>query len=149
MYLLDTNIVSELRKIKTGKVDANVYAWAIRRTGVKQYLSAITVMELETGVLQMERRDSNQGAMLRTWLDGQVLPAFAGRILPVDFAVARACAKFHVPNPCSDRDALIAATALVHGLTVVTRNVDDFKATDVRVYNPWDGYGGPDGPENN
>lgn len=137
MYLLDTNVVSELRKIGTARVNANVSAWANGAVGITQYLSVITVMELETGVLQMERKDPRQGTLLRSWLDGQVLPAFAGRILPIDFAIARACASFHVPNPCPSRDALIAATAQVHGLTVVTRNICDFKATEVRLFNPW------------
>jgi len=139
MYLLDTNAVSELRKMGTSKVNANVSAWANGAVSITQYLSVITVMELETGVLQMERKDPRQSALLRSWLDGQVLPAFSGRILPIDFAIARACASFHVPNRCSSRDALIAATALVHGLTVVTRNISDFKATDVRLLNPWEG----------
>lgn len=95
-------------------------------------------MELETGVLQIERRDTAQGALLRAWLDGHVLPEFAGRVLPVDTAVAQRCARLHVPDRRSERDALIAATALVHGMTVVTRNVADFVETGVAIVNPWD-----------
>ncbi|NTV10041.1 MAG: type II toxin-antitoxin system VapC family toxin [Zoogloea sp.] len=137
MYLLDTNVVSELRKAKTGKADQNVVAWASAVQSASLFLSAITILELETGILQIERRDPAQGSMLRTWLGNHVLPAFEGRILAVDCAVALRCAKLHVPDPRSDRDALIAATALVHGMTVVTRNVADFEATGVAIFDPW------------
>ena len=137
MFVLDTNVVSELRKAKAGKADGNVAAWAANVPASSLFLSAITILELETGVLQVERRDPTQGAMLRAWLDDHVLPAFAGRVLPVDTAVAQCCASLHVPDPRSDRDALIAATALVHGMTVVTRNLADFELTGVRLINPW------------
>lgn len=137
MYLLDTNIVSELRKAKSGKADKNVTAWAESVSAASMFLSSITILELETGILLVERRDPKQGALLRTWLDGHVLPAFTGRILSVDIAVAQHCAKLHVPDPRAQRDALIAATALVHGMTVVTRNVADFEATGVEIFNPW------------
>lgn len=138
MYVLDTNVVSELRKVSTGKADANVTAWAASVDAAALFVSAITIMELETGVLLVERRDAAQGAMLRTWLAQHVLPEFTERVLPVDTAVAQRCAKLHVPDRCADRDALIAATALVHGMTVVTRNVADFVATGVALFNPWD-----------
>ena len=137
MYLLDTNVVSELRKAKSGKADAGVIAWAAGLPASELFLSAISVLELEMGVLLVERRDAAQGVVLRSWLDKHVLPAFAERILPVDTAVARRCARLHVPDPRAERDALIAATALVHDLTVVTRNVGDFEATGVRLLNPW------------
>lgn len=137
MYLLDTNVVSELRKAGSGKADANVVAWAAGAPVPSLFLSAISVMELETGVLLIERRDPAQGQVLRTWLERSVLPAFEDRIFPIDTAVARRCATLHVPDRRSDRDALIAATALVHGMTVVTRNVADFDAIDVAVHNPW------------
>jgi len=101
------------------------------------FLSAITILELETGVLLIERRDPGQGAILRAWLDGHVLPAFSGRVLFVATAVAQCCARLHVPDPRAERNALIAATALVHGMTVVTRNVADFEATGVPTLNPW------------
>lgn len=136
MYLLDTNIISELRKAKSGKADKYVMAWAESVSASSLFLSAITILELETGILQMERRDPKQGAVLRTWLDGHVLPAFSGRILAVDAAVAQRCARLHVPDPRADRDSLIAATALVHGMVVVTRNVADFEATGVEILNP-------------
>jgi predicted nucleic acid-binding protein len=138
MYLLDTNVVSELRRAKSGKADKHVTAWADRVSASSLYLSVITILELEMGVLLVERRDPAQGTLLRTWLDAQVLPAFAGRILAIDTAVAQRCAKLHVPDPRSDRDALIAATALVHGMAVVTRNVADFAPIGVELFNPWE-----------
>lgn len=137
MFLLDTNVVSELRKAKAGKADTNVAAWARRVPGAALFLSAITIQELEIGTLLAERRDPAQGRILRTWLEDRVLPAFADRILAVDTAVARRSAALHVPDPRPVRDALIAATALVHQLTVVTRNVDDFLPTGASVLDPW------------
>ena len=138
MFVLDTNVVSELRKIRVGRADRNVAQWADSVDSVDLYLSAITVQELETGVLLAERRDPRQGAVFRSWLDSHVLPAFAGRILPVDTAVAQRSAKLHVPDPRPVRDCLIAATALVHGMTVVTRNTADFQASGVLLLNPWE-----------
>ncbi len=137
MYILDTNVVSELRKAGGGKADRNVVAWAENVPVASLFLSSITVLELERGVSLIERRDPAQGAVLREWLDYHVLPTFSGRILAVDIAVARCCAKLHAPDPSPDRDALIAATALVHGMQVVTRNVSDFEPMDVKAINPW------------
>jgi predicted nucleic acid-binding protein len=137
MYILDTNVIAELRKAKSGKADQNVVAWAVSVPPSSLFLSVITILELEIGTLLLERRDQRQGALLRTWLDGQVLPAFSGRILVVDTAVSLRCAKLHVPHRQADRDALIAATALSHGMTVVTRNVSDFEPTGVEIHNPW------------
>ncbi|MBV8048693.1 MAG: type II toxin-antitoxin system VapC family toxin [Paludibacterium sp.] len=137
MFILDTNVVSELRKVKAGKADKNVTAWCDSVDASAIFLSAMTVLELETGVLQIERRDASQGALLRAWLAHHVLPEFAGRILPIDTTVAQRCAKLHVPDRRSERDALIAATALVHGMTVVTRNGADFAATGVDILDPW------------
>ena len=138
MYLLDTNVIAELRKAQSPKVDQKVLAWANRVSAASLFLSVITVLELEKGILLIERRDPTQGAVLRSWLDTHVLPAFRERILPVDTAVAQCCARLHVPAPRPDRDALIAATALIHGLTVVTRNVADFMPTGVEIINPWE-----------
>ena len=138
MYLLDTNVVSELRKVRAGKADAQVALWADSVDAADLYLSVISVQELEIGVLLAERRDATQGVVLRAWLNGHVLPAFADRILSVDTAVARRSAQLHVPDPHPVRDGLIAATALVHGMTVVTRNVADFESTGVQLLNPWD-----------
>ncbi len=137
MFLLDTNVVSELRKARQGRADPGVITWAGSVNAKTLYLSAISLMELETGVLGIERKDATQGALLRTWLNQQVLPGFAGRVLAVDATVALACARLHVPDRKSERDALIAATALVHGLTVVTRNLADFEGTGVPLINPW------------
>lgn len=138
MFLLDTNVISELRKARAGTADPKVLAWANNVDASLLFISAITVLELEQGVLLVERRDAKQGMALRAWLDGQVMPEFVSRILSIDAVVARRCAGLHVPDPRSERDALIAATALVHGLTVVTRNVADFARTGVRLVNPWD-----------
>ena len=137
MFLLDTNVVSELRKARAGKADKNVVAWAASASAGTMFVSAITIQELEIGVLLAERRDPSQGAVLRRWLEMQVLPAFAERVLPVDTAVARRSAALHVPDPRSVRDSLIAATALVHGMPVVTRNVPDFAPMGVEIIDPW------------
>jgi predicted nucleic acid-binding protein len=135
MYLVDTNVLCELRK--RARTDRNVSAWAGSVAQVTLSMSVVTALELEVGVLLMERRDRFQGAALRTWLNDQIGPAFVGRILPVDTSVAVQAARLHVPDRRSDRDAFIAATALVHGLTLVTRNVGDFAGTGVAVLNPW------------
>lgn len=135
MFVLDTNVVSELRR--PDQANSLVIAWANGVALGQQFLSAMTVLELEIGVLRMERKDKRQGSELRYWLEQQVLRAFAGRILPMDTAVARRSARLHVPDPLPDRDAIIAATALVHGMTVVTRNVRDFQSTKVSILNPW------------
>jgi len=137
MFVLDTNVVSELRKVRLGKANTNVTAWAESVDAADLFVSAITIMELESGVLSIERKDATQGAMLRSWLEQQVLPEFARRTLPVDTAVAQRCARLHVPDKRSERDALIAATALVHGMTVVTRNTADFVPTGVSLIDPW------------
>src|SRR3990167_10890569 len=126
MYILDTNVISELRKAKSGKANKNVVGWAKDISPSSLFLSIITILELETGVLLIERRDPSQGAILRSWLNARVLSVFSERILYLDVAVAERCAKLHVPDPRSDRDSIIAATALVHGMTIVTRNVVDF-----------------------
>lgn len=139
MFLLDTNTVSELRKLRAGKADPGVTAWAAQVQPSALFVSVITIHELELGVLLKERRDPAQGALLRQWLEQAVLPAFACRILPVDLAVARRSAALHNPDPQPFPDGLIAATALVHGLVVVTRNLADFKVSGVPLLNPWQG----------
>jgi hypothetical protein len=135
MFLLDTDVVSELRR--GGKADTHVRRWAARISPTELYLSAVSVLELEIGVLRIERRDPSQGAILRAWLEDRVLPAFEERILPIDTAVARRCARLHIADPHSDHDALIAATSLVHGMTVVTRNTRDLQDTGAKLLNPW------------
>ncbi len=138
MYLLDTNVVSELRKAATRKAHPQVIAWAANIPVSQLFISAITLLELELGVLSIERRDGTQGRHLRNWLDNQVLPSFAQKILAIDSAVAVRCAALHVPNPVAERDALIAATALVHNMTIVTRNARDFEPTKASLINPWE-----------
>ena len=134
-FLIDTNVLSELRRPE--RADRNVVAWFSDRHPTTLYTSAVVVMELQFGALHMQRRDPVQGQPLLDWVAHRVLRDFASRILPMSTDVALACAALHVPNPRSERDAWIAATALVHDLTVVTRNTRDFESTGVRVLNPW------------
>lgn len=136
MFLLDTNVLSELRR--RDRTDRNVAAWADALDPADLFLSAITILEIEAGTLLIERRDPAQGALLRTWINHRVLPAFAGRILAVDTAVAQCCPRLQVPDPRAERDALIAATALVHRLKVATRNIADFRPMGVEIVNPWE-----------
>lgn len=136
MILLDTNIVSALRR--PDRIDPPLARWAATVSYEEAYLSAVTVFEIERGLLLAERRVPAQAAEIRRWLEGEVLPRYAARILPVDAAVARRCAALHVPRTRPAYDALIAATALVHGLTVVTRNTADFAPMGVPVFNPWE-----------
>jgi hypothetical protein len=135
MFLLDTNVVSELRRPE--RADANVRSWAAKTPAELYALSVVTVQELERGTLLMERRDATQGAILRRWLEAEVLTKLGARTLPIDVAIARQCAHLHVPDPRPERDALIAATALTHRLTVVTRNTADFEPMGVTLFNPW------------
>ena len=136
-YLLDTNVVSELRKVGDGKADANVTKWVGGQDSNELFISAITILEIERGILSIQRRDPAQGSRLRGWMDSRVRPEFAQRILPIDDAVATRCAHLHIPDRRNEADALIAATALVHGLTVVTRNIQDFGNTGAIVIDPW------------
>ncbi|WP_316214377.1 MULTISPECIES: type II toxin-antitoxin system VapC family toxin [unclassified Bradyrhizobium] len=140
MFLLDTNVISELRR--PDKADRHVLAWATAQPASNFFLSAISILEIELGARRIARKDHAQGAVLREWIDAQILTRFDGRILPIDTAVAQRCAQLHVPDPRAERDALIAATALVHGLTVVTRNVGDFQTAGIALINPWE----PQGP---
>lgn len=138
MFVLDTNVVSELRKVRSGKAATGVAEWAAGVASAEMFISAITIHELEHGVLLMERSDPAQGAVLRSWLDDSVAVAFQERVLAVDEDVARRAAALHVPDPAPFRDALIGATALVHHMTVVTRNVSDFETFDgLEILNPW------------
>ena len=139
MYLLDTNVISELRR--PDRANPKVAKWADGIPAIQFFLSVISLLEIERGTLQIARRDAAQGKILQTWIEEHILARFESRILAVDSAVALRCARLHIPNPRPDRDALIAATALVHGMTVVTRNVADFAATGVGVLNPWEAGG--------
>lgn len=137
MYLLDTNVISELRKIKSGKANKAVEEWGKSIPVSAMFVSVITILELEMGILAKERKDKIQSRVLREWFDKQVMPTFKDRIIPIDVSVAKQCAKFHVPNPKSERDALIAATAKTHGMILVTRNLADFKDIKIKLINPW------------
>ncbi len=138
MFLLDTNVVSELRKVRRGRANPNVATWSDTLDPVDLFISAITIHELEIGVRLAERRDPRQGAMFRAWLEDQVLTTFEDRVLSIDVAVAKRAAGLHVPDPLPINDAFIAATALVHGMTIATRNLADFATTGVLLLNPWD-----------
>ncbi|MEZ2147634.1 type II toxin-antitoxin system VapC family toxin [Bradyrhizobium sp. DN5] len=135
MFLLDTNVISELRR--PDKAHRNVAAWASSIPAASFFISVISILEIEFGARLIERKDTTQGAILRAWIDNHILARFEDRILAIDTAVAQRCAQLHVPNPRAERDALIAATAFVHGLTIVTRNVGDFEPTGVPLLNPW------------
>ena len=139
MFVLDTNVVSELRKVRAGKADPGVSDWASGVPSGQMFLSSITIQELEHRVLLAERADPPKGGLLRRWLDGSVAAVFDQRVLAVDATVARRAAALHVPDPAPFRDALIGATALVHQMTVVTRNVKDFTRFDgLDIIDPWD-----------
>jgi len=138
MFVLDTNVISELRKVRSGKANPGVAEWAEQVPAAALFMSVITMQELEHGVLLMERSDRKQGAVLRAWLDQSVAAAFKSRVLAVDERVARRAAALHVPDPAPFRDALIGASALVHDMTVVTRDVEGFRRfSGLDVLNPW------------
>lgn len=137
MYLLDTNIVSELRKCAVGKGNQGVCEWADGQDLQEFYLSAVVLMELERGVLVAERKDPQQGAALRAWLENIVKKQFSARILPVDAQTAAICAALHVPDKSPENDAWIAAQARQHRLTLITRNEKDFRGLGVKVFNPF------------
>lgn len=136
MYLLDTNVVSELRRIPTGRCNESVRIWADQIDVSATYLSVITLLEIELGILRVVRYDVAQGERLKKWFE-ELRTQYENRIVPIDTDVALKAASLHVPDPKSERDALIAASALVHGGTVVTRNVSDFVETGVEHINPW------------
>lgn len=134
MFLLDTNVISEIRK---PSADPAVLSWLQVQRPAELFLSAITMFELDLGVRRVERRDRLQGQALRAWLERDVRGLFRGRILPVDEDVARRAAAMQVPDPRPDRDCFIAATALVHNLHVATRNVRDFRSMTEHLVDPW------------
>lgn len=136
MFLLDTNVISELRKPE-GRVAPEVVQWVSTQSSTSLYVSMVTLYELEVGVRRLARRDDAGGRRLRRWIDDQFLQAFADRLLLLDADVARQAAALQVPYPRPERDMYIAATALVHGMTLVTRNVNDFASTGVALLDPW------------
>lgn len=137
MYLMDTNLISEMRKIEQGKGSANVTAWLGEIPNSLLCTSAVVMMELERGVLPMERKDIEQGKRLRHWLENVVKKQFNGRILPIDASTAEICAALHVPDRSPENDAWIAAQAIQHHLILVTRNEKDFAELGIRVLNPF------------
>ena len=141
MFILDTNVISEQRRIGSARENPNVAAWTNSVAREMTYISVVTVRELETWVLLRARRDPDQGKLMRRWFEESVLPAFQTRIIDIDQVIARCCAGLYVPNPRPLGDSLIAATALVHGLTVVTRNTSDFAPMGVKLLNPWEPQG--------
>lgn len=136
MFLLDTNVLSALRRPE--KADPLLLKFAEESTGADAFVSAVSIMEIEYGALLLARRDRRQSEMLMEWLERTLLPRYSDQILDVTLTIARRCASLHVPDPQPYRDAFIAATALVHDLTLVTRNTKDFKATGVKLLNPWE-----------
>ena len=133
-FLLDTNVVSEFRRPE--RAGQGLMAWSDSVTLDDLYLSSVTIMEIELGILRAARKDPAKGRILRAWSEEIVLHHFDGRILPVDIPVAVRCAHLQAIASRPERDAMIAATALVHGLTVVTRNVKDFAPMKVPILNP-------------
>jgi len=138
MFLMDTNVISEIRKAHSGKADLNVIAWAKTVDSSELFLSSITIMELETGILLAERKDKQKGAILKNWLHGSIIPEFKDRVLPFGLMESLCCAALHVPNKHSERDAMICATAMIHKMVLVTRNIADFPSTNIQLLNPWD-----------
>lgn len=135
--LLDTVAVSEFRKIPLGRANPTFAAWARTADGAEMHLSVVSVQELEFGIRRLEQRDRARAETMRSWLVAQVIPAFSDRVIGIDVAIARRAASLHVPRTRPALDALIAATALVRGLAVVTRNERDFVGAGVAVINPW------------
>ena len=138
MYLLDTNVISEIRRLRVGKCDPNVAKWVQKTSEELMFTNAVVLMELERGILAKERKDPQQGKLLREWLDNQVKPAFLGKVQPIDEDTAKICAKLHIPDHAPENDAWIAASAIQHHLILVTRNTADFARTGVRLFNPFE-----------
>ena len=134
-FLLDTNVISDLRRPERSP---KLQEWTQKQATDEFFCSCVSILEIEIGVLRAVRRDARKAGVLRRWIDDKVLPRFLGQIIPIDTEIALRCAALHVPDPRPERDAWIAATALVHRMAVVTRNVRDFAPMGVRVINPWD-----------
>lgn len=138
MYLLDTNVISEIRRLKKGKCDPNVARWIQSVDEDQIFVTPIILMELERGVLSKERKDPKQGENLRNWLENRVKPSFLGKVLPIDETTAQICAKLHIPDHAPENDAWIAASAIQHHLILVTRNTADFAKTGAKLFNPFE-----------
>lgn len=134
-YVLDTNVISALRV--RGRNPA-VERWIAQIPVVDQFVTAMSIAEIERGVVAKERVDPAQGRVLRAWFTSNVLPAFAGRVLAFDLAAARTLATYRVPEHAPLDDAQIAAVAESAGLVIATRNVAHFEPLGVRCVNPWE-----------
>ncbi len=133
-YLIDTNVISELRK--GDRADPNVISWYADVADAEVYLSALTLGELRQGVERVRRKDTRAAAALESWL-GRVADQHGGRVLPVDWSIAEEWGRMGVPDPLPVVDGLLAATAKVLGLTLVTRNIADVERTGVSCVNPF------------
>lgn len=138
-YLLDTNVVSEVRKRHP---DPRVLAWYGRVASADLFISALTVGEFRLGIERLRRRDAAQADLLEQWLRGlQVI--YADHIVDVDAGVAEQWGRLNVPDPLPVIDGLLAASAITHGCTLVTRNVADVAGTGVPLINPFDPLDAP------
>ena len=138
MYLLDTNIISELKKLDSGKIHPQVQRWAYSTDLKQSKISAVSITEIRTGILSLAHKDKVQAALLDDWFSNRFLPTYRSKILPVDTEVALICAQLHIPNRRPINDAYIAATAIAHHLILVTRNVRDFQGLPLKLENPFD-----------
>lgn len=135
MYVVDTNVLSDLRRPE--RAEPALVAWSKQTQADSLFVSVVSIWEIEQGILAVQKRDPAAAKILRSWLEDKLIPQYKDRFLSVDMATARACAALHVPKTQSYRDSLIAATALALGYTVVTRNVSDFAPMGVPYINPW------------
>ncbi len=140
MYLLDTNVLSEIRKVKQNKANKNVVQWLKTVTGRELCTSVVVLMEIKKGILRVSRKDEQQAKHLESWYFG-IKQTFANRIFHIDDVTADICATLHTPNPAPANDAWIASTALQHDLTLVTRNVNDFDIKGLKLLNPFEPLG--------
>ncbi|WP_281838819.1 type II toxin-antitoxin system VapC family toxin [Cardiobacterium hominis] len=138
MYLLDTNIISELKKLDSGKIHPQVQRWAYSINLMQTKISVVSITEIRTGILSLARKDQAQAASLDNWFTNRLLPAYRTRTLSVDTEVALICAQLHIPAKRPINDAYIAATAIAHNLTPVTRNVRDFQGLPLMLENPFE-----------
>lgn len=137
-YLLDTNVLSEYRKVEKGTANPNFVKWQQHILLNQLYLSSITVMEINIGILRLARKDKKQASILKNWLDNKVLPNFKQQVLSFDLTTAIICSELHIPDPRPERDTMIASTALQHNLILVTRNVKDFNIPNLSILNPFE-----------
>ncbi|WP_228777398.1 type II toxin-antitoxin system VapC family toxin [Lonepinella koalarum] len=138
MFLIDTNVISELRKIPLGDANVNVSEWAMRIPEEHIFISVVSIMEIKRGILTLQRRDPTQAKIIQQWFENIIKAQFQSRILPINLKTAEICATLHAPNKRPENDAWIAAIALEHNLTLATRNVKDFDIAELKIFNPWD-----------